>query len=320
MNRFSKNSISKKYQARLGSLQKTQNTMELGLSMREMIIKYEVTTQNQPHLCGGAYMKVYTKQIDPKELNSTQPYFILFGPDHCGKKNKILFHLHTMDPQSGNWTYRKMVSGPPALFDNLTHIYTLILNLKKDSIAILVDGDVKLERKIIKQTLIDMDNEEKMKKEFNQVRQKYEKYRIQNKIPKNPPTIHRYPIPLFDASIFPPRLIPDPKHIKPSNWVDEKFIPDEKDVKPSDWDGDDPNIIPQFIQDPEDEKPDDWNEDIPLNIPDNEAAKPQNWNEIENGSWNPPLIPNPQCQNNKCGKWEPKLIPNKDFRVGSVNA
>ena len=41
--------------------------------------------------CGGAYLKVLeaTEGYDPKDLDSSTPYIVMFGPDKCGGTNKV---------------------------------------------------------------------------------------------------------------------------------------------------------------------------------------------------------------------------------------
>ncbi len=41
--------------------------------------------------CGGAYLKMLaaTPNFDPKQLDSSSPYIIMFGPDKCGATNKV---------------------------------------------------------------------------------------------------------------------------------------------------------------------------------------------------------------------------------------
>jgi len=50
-------------------------------------------------------------------------------------------------------------------------------------------------------------------------------------------------------------------------------------------------------------------------IPDTNAIKPEDWDESMDGSWEPPLINNPKCQDaTGCGPWVAPLIDNPNFK------
>ncbi len=53
--------------------------------------------------------------------------------------------------------------------------------------------------------------------------------------------------------------------------------------------------------DPEDAKPAGW-DDIPATIPDKEAKKPEDWDDEEDGAWEPPMISNPEYKVGRRGK------------------
>ncbi|KAH0794657.1 Calreticulin family protein [Histomonas meleagridis] len=94
-----------------------------------------------------------------------------------------------------------------------------------------------------------------------------------------------------------------------------KYILDPYDRKPSDWDD------REWVIDQEDKKPDNW-DDRKL-IPDTNAEKPSLWNDEIDGTWTPPMIPNPhymgiwkprEVQNpNYMGIWRPRKILNPDY-------
>lgn len=89
-----------------------------------------------------------------------------------------------------------------------------------------------------------------------------------------------------DWDFLPPKKIPDPNAVKPADWVDEREIPDVNDVKPADWDKE-----PQFIDDPD-------------------AKQPEDWDEEEDGKWEPPKILNPAYK----GEWVQRKIPNPAYK------
>jgi len=89
-----------------------------------------------------------------------------------------------------------------------------------------------------------------------------------------------------DWDFLPSKEIPDPSARKPSDWVDTKTIADPTDVKPEGWDS-----IPKEIADPDAKKPDDWDEEL-------------------DGSWEAPMINNPDYK----GEWKAKQIDNPAYK------
>jgi len=88
------------------------------------------------------------------------------------------------------------------------------------------------------------------------------------------------------------------------HWAfEQKEIDDPTDKKPKDW------VDDAKIPDPEDKKPEGY-DDIPRQIPDPAATKPDDWNEEEDGEWEPPMIDNPDYK----GPWRPKMIDNPDYK------
>merc|ERR1711988_1039544 len=58
-----------------------------------------------------------------------------------------------------------------------------------------------------------------------------------------------------------------------------------------------------------DKKPDGW-DDIPKEMPDPDATVPDDWDEEDDGTWEPPNIPNPEYK----GEWKVKRIDNPDYK------
>ncbi|CAF3332709.1 unnamed protein product [Rotaria socialis] len=81
------------------------------------------------------------------------------------------------------------------------------------------------------------------------------------------------------------KRIPDPNAKKPSDWVDEEKIDDPTDTKPADW-------------------------DRPEHIPDPEAKKPEDWDDEIDGTWEPPMIDNPEYK----GVWKASQIDNPAYK------
>ncbi|XRB22126.1 calreticulin [Pseudoscourfieldia marina] len=89
-----------------------------------------------------------------------------------------------------------------------------------------------------------------------------------------------------DWEFLKPKTIKDPDATKPDDWDERAQIPDESDVKPEGWD------------------------DIPAEIPDPEAEQPEDWDEEDDGTWEAPMIPNPEYK----GEWKQKMIDNPDYK------
>lgn len=51
-------------------------------------------------------------------------------------------------------------------------------------------------------------------------------------------------------------------------------------------------------------------DDIPEKIPDKDAKKPEDWDDEDDGEWEPPLIANPEYK----GPWVQKTIANPDYK------
>merc|ERR1719343_308663 len=64
-----------------------------------------------------------------------------------------------------------------------------------------------------------------------------------------------------------------------------------------------------MILDENDVKPDGW-DDIPATLPDPDAEKPEDWDDEEDGEWEPPVIANPDFK----GVWKQKEIENPDYK------
>merc|ERR1712060_166473 len=75
--------------------------------------------------------------------------------------------------------------------------------------------------------------------------------------------------------------------------------------------GDDWDFPKPTKDDPEDKKPKGC-DDIPSQIPDPDATKPEDWDDEDDGEWEPPQIDNPDYK----GEWKPAQIANKDFEEG----
>eukprot|EP01065_Artemidia_motanka_P030013 TRINITY_DN36046_c0_g1_i1.p2 TRINITY_DN36046_c0_g1~~TRINITY_DN36046_c0_g1_i1.p2 ORF type:complete len:424 (+),score=193.84 TRINITY_DN36046_c0_g1_i1:56-1327(+) len=117
--------------------------------------------------------------------------------------------------------------------------------------------------------------------------------------------------------------VADETDVKPANWVEEATMKDPKASKPDTWDDEeDGEWEAEVIANPEykgpwrqrrlstlreDEDhvmPEHW--DLRETIPD--GAKPDTWDEDEDGEWEPEMVPNPGYQ----GPWAARKLPQKD--------
>jgi calreticulin len=89
-----------------------------------------------------------------------------------------------------------------------------------------------------------------------------------------------------DWEFLEPKEIKDPAQSKPSDWVDERRIPDPEETKPEGYD------------------------DIPEMIPEEGAEMPDDWDEEDDGEWEPPMISNPDYK----GEWRPTMIDNPAYK------
>merc|ERR1719229_1604554 len=82
-----------------------------------------------------------------------------------------------------------------------------------------------------------------------------------------------------------------------------------KEIKDPDASKPDDWIDEPMIDDPEDKKPEGY-DDIPETIVDADAEKPDDWDDEEDGEWEAPTIPNPDFK----GEWRAKRIDNPDYK------
>ncbi|KAA6378888.1 MAG: putative Calnexin [Streblomastix strix] len=249
-----------------------------------LIFQFQLKVQETPFECGGAYMKILQENFSPGKFDNSTNYHIMFGPDRCGLMNKIHFILKVQNPKTSIWTEHQLLNPPSALWDQFTHIYTLIIT-ESDDFKILIDGKLKRFGSLHNSSL------------FIPPFEPAELIIDQN---------DTKPLGWDDES----QLIPDPQDLKPDNWDENQpmRINDPSIKKPSDWDEDEPLKIP----DPNAKKPKFWE--------DKELESRIKWTPpmIRNpkcrnhgcGPWKPPTIPNPNYR----GKWKPKLIPNPEFK------
>ena len=171
--------------------------------------------------CGGAYIKLLPggKKFDSAGFGGDTPYAVMFGPDVCGtsiKRTHVILHDNNKDD---NLLVKKEVNTET---DDLTHLYTLILN-PDNTFQVLIDN------KSVRKGTLD--------EEFDF---------LEPKEIKDPDASK--PDDWVDQA-----KIADPEEKKPDGWDDipaEIADPDAK--KPEDWDDeDDGEWEPPMIDNPE---------------------------------------------------------------------
>lgn len=185
-----------------------------------LVIQYSVKHE-QDLDCGGAYIKLLPggDKFDAVNFGGDTPYAIMFGPDVCGSSNKrthVILHSFLKDD---NLLIKKDV---PTETDDLTHLYTLIINPDNTF-------EVRVDNKAVR--------EGKLEDEFD--------FLLPKEI-KDPDSSK--PEDWVDQ-----KKIADPEDVKPEGYDDQpEEIADPEASKPDDWDDeDDGEWEPPMIDNPD---------------------------------------------------------------------
>jgi len=151
--------------------------------------------------CGGGYIKLFPPSIDPKKMEGSTPYAIMFGPDICGYSTKKVHCIITHKDE--NLLIEKEVKCPD---DKYTHVYTFIIN-PDNTYEVRIDGEKKQSGSLKEDWPIEKPKE------------------ISDPDAKKPED-------WVDEA-----MMDDPEDKKPDNWDDiPENIVDEDAEKPEDWD------------------------------------------------------------------------------------
>ena len=209
----------------------------------DFVVQYELKFDEQFN-CGGAYVKLLraastSEESDStniiKELDSSSPYTIMFGPDRCGATNKIHFIVQYKSPVTGKWEEKHLNESIPIKSQQgSTHLYSLVIRPSDQQFQLLVDNKpvktgsllTHLSPAINPPQMID-DPSDKKPKDWVDLKE------IDDATAVKPDD--------WDESQ--PRKIPDPTAKKPEGWLDHtpKMIPDPNAKKPEDWDDEEVN-------------------------------------------------------------------------------
>lgn len=159
-------------------------------------IKHEQTID-----CGGGYLKLLPANTDQTSFNGDAPYYIMFGPDHCGNKRQVHVIINYKDK---NHMIKKHI---PAPADDLTHLYTLVIR-PDQTYSVFVDGEEEAKGSLTEDWSF------------------------------LPPKTIPDPDAKKPADWVDEREIEDPEDKKPEDWDEDlpREIPDENAEQPSDWD------------------------------------------------------------------------------------
>ncbi|KAK2962182.1 putative Calnexin like protein [Blattamonas nauphoetae] len=181
-----------------------QLTADLGKTYssvnKTLILSYTVKNE-QTFDCAGTYIKLLPEVITQENFTSSDPYYVLFGPDICGRlNNKLRFVI-----QKGQKTYPcKQEMNCSDGSD--THLYTLFIHFTNFTYDVHIDDERKYWGKL------------------------WEHFDFME-----PPMIPDPDATQPDDWESDPE-IPDPKEKMPEEYLQPMTIPDPKNQKPHDWD------------------------------------------------------------------------------------
>ncbi|ETE69224.1 Calreticulin, partial [Ophiophagus hannah] len=164
-----------------------------------LVVQYTVKYDQQVD-CGGAYIKLFSVDVNQDTLNEDSPYYIMFGPDICGKYKKIVQVI--LNYKDDYYFTKKNITCET---DDFTHLYTLIL--RPD-----LTYEVKIDNYVVEAGHLEDDWDFLPPKKI-----------IDNDLPKPDYWDER-------------ETIPDPMDKKPEDWDQPQRIPDPTVLKPDDWD------------------------------------------------------------------------------------
>jgi len=169
---------------------------------KPFVLQYSVKHEQNID-CGGAYVKILPAGLDQEQFHGGKDesvYNFMFGPDVCGTSKKVHFIVNY---KGKNHLVKKEI---PLTLDDLTHLYTLIVN-NDQTYQVLVDN-----KEVRKGNILE-DFDVLAPKEIND------------------PAVSK------PADWVEVKDIADPAAVKPEGWdAIPKQIKDEKAVKPDDWD------------------------------------------------------------------------------------
>lgn len=182
---------------------------------KTLVIQFSVKHE-QSIDCGGGYAKIFSSELDQKDMHGETPYNIMFGPDICGpgtKKVHVIFNY-----KGKNLLTKKDIRCKDDVF---THLYTLIV--RPDNTY-----EVKIDNKKVEGGDLESDWD----------------FLPPQKI-KDPEA--KKPDDWDDRE-----KLDDPEDTKPEDWDQPEHISDPDAKKPDDWDDEmDGEWEPPMIDNPD---------------------------------------------------------------------
>ncbi|XP_050766746.1 calreticulin-3 [Gymnogyps californianus] len=166
---------------------------------KTLVIQYTVKHEQKID-CGGGYVKIFSSNLDQKNLSGNSHYYIMFGPDICGSETKKVHVI--LNYKNKPHPIKKQIR---CKVDGYTHLYTLIIRPDQTY-------EVKIDNKMVASGNLEDDLG----------------FLPPRKI--NDPTV-RKPTDWDDRI-----QIDDPNDIKPEDWDEPEYIMDTSAEKPEDWD------------------------------------------------------------------------------------
>jgi len=245
----------------------------------DLVVQYELTFTEGMLECGGAYLKLLSGEPDLANMQESDPFTIMFGPDKCGQTNKVHLIFKNKNPKTGEIVEHHSKKQASVKAGGLPHLYTLVVR-KDNTFSVFVD-----QVEEVTGTLTSGDD-------------------------FDPPFTPTETIP--DPEDKKPEdwvdnaKMADPEASKPEDWDEDapQKIDDPEATKPEGWNDDAPLQVP----DPAASRPEDWDveDDGEWEAPpvDNPACS------VGCGEWKPAVIANPAYK----GKWSAPMIDNPDYK------
>uniref|UniRef100_A0A8C3L9Q6 Calreticulin 3 n=1 Tax=Chrysolophus pictus TaxID=9089 RepID=A0A8C3L9Q6_CHRPC len=102
---------------------------------KTLVIQYTVKHEQKID-CGGGYIKIFSSDLDQKNLSGTSPYYIMFGPDICGSETKKVHVI--LNYKNKPHPIKKPIR---CKVDGYTHLYTLIIR-PDQTYEVKIDNEV----------------------------------------------------------------------------------------------------------------------------------------------------------------------------------
>merc|ERR1712166_1738389 len=104
----------------------------------DLVVQYELTFTEGMLECGGAYLKLLSGEPDLANMQESDPFTIMFGPDKCGQTNKVHLIFKNKNPKTGEIVEHHSKKQASVKAGGLPHLYTLVVR-KDNTFSVFVD-------------------------------------------------------------------------------------------------------------------------------------------------------------------------------------